>query len=481
MPFEHDHWILPNEIENVLSYNLNDVKATKKFYWLSKDLVDLRKKLGRKYNLNLINHNDPKIGQEIFGREIARRKGWSYYSLRDMRTYRSSINLGECVLPDIAFESKEFNKILEFFKNTTIITTYKAFEQSVIYKGFKYDYGTGGLHGCIDSGVYEADDTYDIVDIDVRGYYADVGISNNFYPKHLGQEFVEVYKGFVEMKNQAGRDKDFVTKAAMKLTNNSVYGKSNDQYSLFYDPVYTMKICINGQLLLSMLAETLVDEMEDITVLQVNTDGITIKMLNTGHNQLDLICNDWEKKTSLVLEYANYSKMVIRDVNNYLAITTDGKAKPKGAFEVIPMQNGAIAYNKNWSMRVVPKAIHAFYLHGTPINEFVYNHQDIYDFAIGFRSKGDWDVYYTSIQNNEKVKEKQQKTIRYYMSKQGGALTKQNRVDNRVISIESSRTAKLFNQYVELPMKDYAIDYEYYITQANKIINAVDDGQLKLF
>jgi hypothetical protein len=85
-----------------------------------------------------------------------------------MRTYRRSIDLSKCVLDSISFKSDEFNKILDFFKSTTIETTYKAFEKSVIYKGFKYDYGTGGLHGCIESGVYEEDKDYMILDIDVN-------------------------------------------------------------------------------------------------------------------------------------------------------------------------------------------------------------------------------------------------------------------------------------------------------------------------
>jgi hypothetical protein len=127
MPFEHTHHVLEDEIQTVLDYNFNDVVETKHFYELSKDLIELRKKLGAKYGIRLTNYNDPKIGQEIFGREIAKKKGWNYRSLKDMRTYRHSIDLNDCVLPSISFQSKEFNEILEFFKKTTITTTYKAF------------------------------------------------------------------------------------------------------------------------------------------------------------------------------------------------------------------------------------------------------------------------------------------------------------------------------------------------------------------
>ena len=482
MPFEHDHWVQDNEVQDILDYNWNDVDATHKFYWKSEKLVELRKKLGTKYRMNLRNANDPKIGQEIFGREIARKKNMRYSILKDQRTYRRSINLGECVLPTISFLSKEFNKILDFFKSTTIVTTYRAFEESVIYKGFKYDYGTGGLHGCIESGVYESDDDYVIVDIDVAAYYPALAITNNFYPRHLGPLFVEVYEELFDTRMEAKRSGDKVVNSGLKLALNGAYGKSNDQYSLFYDPMYTMKVTVNGQLMLSMLAEKLVDRVKDLTMLQVNTDGITVKIPRTQYPQLTLICEDWEETTGLILEYAEYKKMVIRDVNNYLAVDTEGNAKPKGCFEIIPMQNGAIAYNKNWSMRVVPRAIHAYYIHGIKPEEFIRNHDNIYDFTIGFRSRGDWDIWANGIFDNSKWKRKQQKTIRYYMSKGGNLLTKENREDGRIISLEAGRTATIMNRYVHMAdFRGYNIDYGYYLKEINKIINAVDDGQLKLF
>jgi hypothetical protein len=481
MPFDVYHFISKEEIPEMLDYNFNDVDATKKFYVLSKNLVDLRTKLSERYKINLRNANDPKIGQEIFGREIARKTRISYRYLKEMRTFRRSINLGQCVLPSISFKSKEFNKILEFFKKTTIATTYKAFEESVIYKGFKYDYGTGGLHGCIESGIYKEDHEYMILDIDVQSYYPNLAIANGFYPRHLGPAFVEVYKEIVELKNEASRTGDGTTRAGMKLAGNGVYGKSNDQYSLFYDPMYTMKITINGQLQLSMLGEDLTD-IHNLTILQVNTDGITVKVPRKYYDSVILVCEAWEKKTGLVLEYAEYKTMVIRDVNNYLAETTDGKAKPKGCFEITPMQNGAIAYNKNWSMRIVPKALHAHYLHGADIEEFIRSSTNIYDFTIGFRARGDWKIYATGLDKNVKFHDKQQKTLRYYISHGGVSLTKENEADGRVISLEAGRTATIFNKYFKaLKFEDYGIDYEYYIREINKIKYAVDDGQQKLF
>jgi hypothetical protein len=480
MPFEHDHWVTEDEILDILNYNMNDVQATLAFYLLSTDMVDLRKLLSKTYNINVRNANDPKIGQEIFGREIARKKQVHYNRIKDMRTYRRSIDLGKCLLPYIAFSNKEFQDLHKFFKETTIYTTYKPFEKSVIYKGFKYDYGVGGIHGCIDSGVYESTDTHMILDIDVAAYYPALAIQNGFYPQHLGRTFVEVYKELFDTRMEAKRTGNKPVNSGLKLALNGVYGKSNDQYSLFYDPMYTMRVTVNGQLLLTMLAEWMVDEIKDITMIQANTDGITIKIPRDQYDAVMAICRDWEIKTGMILEYGEYKKMIIRDVNNYLAQTVDGYVKPKGCFEIIPMQNGAVAYNKNWSMRVVPKAIHAFYLEGIPIADFIHKHEQIYDFGIGFRARKSWDIIYTHIENNVKVRDKQQRTLRYYVSTTGGSVTKQNE-DGRVISLESGRAVTIFNRAYHIPFEDYNIDYSYYIKEANKIKYAVDDGQTKLF
>lgn len=250
---------------------------------------------------------------------------------------------------------------------------------------------------------------------------------------------------------------------------------------MFYDPKYFLNITINGQLLLSMLAEDIVTNITDLTVLQINTDGITIKLRKDADVKLYSICKKWEEHTGLILEYASYSKMVIRDVNNYIATTINGEVKPKGCFEIIPMQNGAIAYNKDWSMRVVPKALRAYYFEGIPIGEFIRNHDDIYDFCLSFRARSDWKIVRQTIIKGNKIEYQEQRTIRYYISNDGDTLVKRNKEDGRIIQLNSGFRSTLFNKYEKKEIKDYNINYEFYIAEANKIKYAVYTGQLKMF
>jgi len=480
LPFEPDHHVLFDEVDEILGYNLNDVKATYEFYLLTKDGVDMRKKLSNRYRINLRNANDPKIGQEIFGHQIALKKRIPYKYLKELRTYRHSIKFRECILPYIKFNSIEFNTLLLKLQATEIESTYGTFDESVIYKGFKYDYGTGGIHGCIAPGIYKSENGYIIIDIDVKSYYPNLAIQNKIFPQHLGIEFVHIYEELFKQRLKAQAEGDKATNSGLKLALNGTFGKSNDKFSLFYDPKYFISITINGQLLLSMLAESFADNLDDLTILQVNTDGITVKIHENQRDKLNKLCENWQTITGLILEYKEYKQMVIRDVNNYLAIDSDDKPKYKGCFEIIPMQNGAVAYNKNWSMRVVPKALDAYYRYGTPVEDFIRNHDNIYDFCLSFRARAGWTIYRHYIVDRYEQVEKQQKTIRYYISTNGNTLTKQNQ-DRVIIQLESGYACTVFNKYEKKEMKDYNINYSYYITQANKIKNAVDDGQLKLF
>ena len=90
-------------------------------------------------------------------------------------------------------------------------------------------------------------------------------------------------------------------------------------------------------------------------------------------------------------------------------------------------------------------------------------------------------TYKYSINDNKIIKEKLSKNIRYYISKNGDKITKENINDGRKIDIESDIGVTVFNKYIEKDIKDYNIDYSYYISETRKIILSINDGQLKLF
>ena len=266
---------------------------------------------------------------------------------------------------------------------------------------------------------------------------------------------------------------------------------------------------LNGQLLLTMLAE----QLEKISfILQCNTDGVTVKIHKSKLDEMKRIIKWWEDLTQLELEDAYYSKMVIGHVNSYIAVYTNGKVKYKGAFEIDKEIKGELQYHKDHSSRVVAIAVSKYFIEGIPIRESVLNHLNngdygkiknhgIYDFCIGKKTKGGKkgrpDMIFKEMINGELRETKLQKTNRYYISKSGGQLVKRYREQkydkdlNKMVEVISESTfevhpqkgrfykVKVFNNYEELD--DYNIDYNYYTREANKIINSVVDFNYSLF
>lgn len=478
MPIEHTKEdITLDEIPSILEYNLNDVLATYEFYKLSKDKIAIRKDLDTRYSLGCSNYPDSKIGEQLVLKLYCEKTGLNIYDVKQMRSNRTQINLKDCIFDYISFETPEFNKILDTFNNTTITETKGSIDESVIYKGFKYDYGSGGIHGCIKPGIYESDDEYVIIDADVASLYPSIAVVNGLYPEHLGKSFCDIYEGILKQRIEAKKAGNMSISDAFKLALNSVYGKSNDKFSFLMDPLYTMKVTLNGQLMLSMLAEELVMTIPSLQMLQINTDGLTVKIHIDYINIYHEICKDWEEKTKLSLEFVEYSKMIIRDVNNYTAVKIDGKCKYKGAFEIDK------ELHKDNSFRIIPLALSEYFVKNIPIEQTIINHKNIYDFC--GRQKFTSESYgetHTLMYNHCGVpyKEvlKQQKNVRYFISNQGSTFIKVYKKGSTEM-INKGYQVTVFNKYQE--SDNYDINYDFYIKECNKEIDNIINKQLELF
>lgn len=506
MPIHHTKWVKKDDIPQIKSYNRNDVIATKLLFQASIEDIDLRRGITITEGKDFMNANDTKIGSDLLLKEIAFRNQLDIQQLKQMRTHRSMIDLSECILPYIKFKSFDFNYIFEQFKNTVIFNTKNPFAYNCTFGGVKFDYGVGGIHASTKPGIYKSTENRIIVDIDVSSFYPALAVKNKFYPEHLGEMFYKVYeekylerlkrKNIIKDKKKAGlnvyEDKIFVS--IWKLALNGCYGKSGDIHSFMYDPQFTMKITVNGQLLLSMLIERLYDEIVDLEILQANTDGVSVIIDKDKYDQLISICKRWENLTNLELEYAEYEKMVISDVNNYIAVYKkdekelepsfpesfyyDNKYcihKTKGRFQIVLEQNGKIAFNKNWSFRIIPKAVHDYFVYGKKIEDSIYQHEDILDFCGRYKSIDEWYAKYS----DSKGEQFPGKICRYYVSTNGGKFVKCNTSDGREQQIEADRKVTLFDSFVKKEMKDYNIDYEFYIIKCYNEINKIENNRSK--
>ena len=152
-------------------------------------------------------------------------------------------------------------------------------------------------------------------------FYPNMAISNRIYPEHLGEEFCDGYKSFYDERGNYAKGTG--ENLAIKLGLNATYGNSNNEYSPFYDPKYTMSITVGGQLSLCMLIERLITVC-NVNVIQCNTDGFTVKIHKSKIELMKEHVKRWEKVTGLIMEDSHYSKMHIADVNSYIAIVKEG-------------------------------------------------------------------------------------------------------------------------------------------------------------
>ena len=490
LPYPFDEPIEDNMIQNVVDYNYNDVNATSRLYditvgntenelYKGKDKIQLRRDIMQEYSIPCMNYNDVKLGNQIILNEYCKATGTNPREVKDQRTYRKIIKGNEIVEQLISFQTPEFNRILNLYKNIEITSTkleeeYKD-EFHIIYKGFKYDYGLGGIHGS-STGIFRSEGNNIIIDIDVASFYPSYAVNFGIYPRHLGPMYCKVYAGLRDKRIRAKNEGKLNISEALKLAlNGGAFGKSNSADNFMYDPLYAMKTTINCQLFISMLAEDLVLKIPNIKILQINTDGETVIINKNDRELFNQICNSWMEKTGFILEFQEYKTMVVKDVSNYLAEKPNGKLKTKGSFEI------DTELHKNGSMKIVPIALADYYTRGILPEITLREHTNIYDFCKTFRATKGWQTQIRYIRDFQQVTDNSQKTTRYFISTNGVGLLKKNLEDNREISVEAKKNVTLFNKYYFGSIRDYKIDYQYYIKEVYKQIYTINDGQLNIF
>jgi len=480
MPIHHTTEVESSQIPEIIKYCINDVKSTKKIMHLSKEQINLRKALTEEYDIDLFSASEPRISKELFLHFLSKSTGIKKYDLKQLRTQRDQIVFKDIILPYIEFKTATFQNLLKKFQEVVLYTgqTKGTFKYSVQYKGVKTDYGLGGIHGARASKVYNSNEDMIIMSSDVVSFYPNLAIRNNWAPAHLPkQEFSQLYEWFFEERKKIPKKdpKNYVYKIIL----NSTYGLSNDENSFLYDPQFTMSITINGQLSLSMLYEMICEEIPNAIPLMQNTDGLETMIPREYEAKYMEICERWEKMTNLLLEHDKYSKIVLGDVNNYIAVNEDGKSKCKGRFEY-----DNLALHKNKSFLIIPKALHAYFVDGIKPEKFIKENLNIFDFCGGVKIKGDWKFTEHKVEDGLYKEEPLQHTIRYYISKTGSKIIKKNNSDRREIQVEAGKWMQsLMIDYVEKPFEEYNINYDYYLEKIRKEINSLEpsSNQLSLF
>jgi hypothetical protein len=464
------------KIADVLKYNKIDVEHTFEFYKMCNSMIAQRGELSRLYNNPaFLNYSEPKIGKEIFLTEMSKASGVSIAEISKGRTYYRSIRLGDCISDKIKFTTPQFNAMLEYFKGKVIseldgdeIILKGSCDYEVEHNGVTYHYGVGGLHGAAEPRVFESTTEKVIYDFDFASFYPLLAVNQGIRPAHMGDSFGKTYKEIYNKRRSYA--KGTIENYMYKIVLNSVFGQMKSAYTPFYDPKAFLQITINGQLFLSMLVETFSRFGE---IIQANTDGVTIIADRTKEQKLIEICKRFELYTGMTLEYGTYDLFVLKDVNNYIAVDGNGKVKRKGLFETYEDIYGAVAMHKNPSATVIANALCKYYTEGVDVTEYIRSEKNIHEFLYGIKKKRNFEylLWYAKddIIYNKKLP---YRVVRYFVSKSGGSLYKHFN-DGRITGVNVGQRVTPLMNIVSPKIEKYDIDYDFYINQANEIINSI--------
>ena len=452
-----------SEIDNIISYNINDVNSTNQLLLLNQKNIDLRIGIHNEYGINAMSMDGVGIGNEILKTKYlqAINKKWS--EVKDLRSPCNIVDLNEIILPKISFETEILQNLLSEIK-TLRINLNKKWNKQFYFHDSLISMGLGGLHNLSKPEIIIPNDDECLLDIDAASLYPSLLISYEFYPQHLGKEFLNIYKQIKDERIEAKHNGNKIKNETLKLALNSVTGNMQSEYSWLYDPKSVMKIRMNGQLFLLKLAEMLINTT-NCKIINYNTDGIFILIKRNMLDKLKEIIKSFEEFSLLNMEIEGFESMYQFAINDYIAVKegysktkNPDLIKKKGMFIDTPI------LGKGLRPLIIPKAICEYFVNKTPIETTLYNSDDIRDFCTYQKVDKKFHVMY----ENKEVS----RINRFYMSKYGSQLIKYEMDYTgkklRPTTLCSSSPVTLLNKFDNLSVKDKHINYLYYKNEIYK-------------
>lgn len=296
--------------------------------------------------------------------------------------------------------------------------------------------------------------------------YPSLLIKYQFGPRHLGKLFCDIFSEIYDERIEAKRTSQKIKNLFLKIVLNSPTGKMQQEVSWLYDPFNVFKIRINGQLILLMLVDRLLDL--GCEIIQVNTDGVVYRAKNSLKNGIQEAIKEVERITQLSFEVDEYEAFYQYAINDYFGVLKNGEIEEKGMF-ITKTKLG-----KGLQPVVIPKAVMNYFVHKIPVTETIEKDRDIRDFLMSQAV----DKKFKVIHGEKPV----QRINRFYASTDGPYLFKKDKDDiDKVSNMLTKSGVTILNKFDDTPIEDRKINYRYYISEAKKVIADFTEQQLSLF
>ena len=452
LPIDPNSLITPEQRAELKTYCKNDLETTLLLYKKLEQQINLRRSMSSMYGADLRSKSDAQIAETVIVSEVAKRIG--------CKPPRAKIIQGQFRYTAPAFVSFDTEQLQDALRVATEepftiqkngkIDMPKALKTLKIKLGTSvYQMGMGGLHSTEKCVTHDAKDGNLLFDWDVTSYYPSIILNCGLYPIQMGQPFLNVYREIVTERLTAKANGDKVKADSLKITINGSFGKLGSPYSALYAPELMVQTTVTGQLALLMLIEKL--EYYNVPVVSGNTDGIVIKCPISREKYMKLIIEWWEKQTGFNMECSEYQSLHSKDVNNYIAVKTNGEVKTKGCFASDGLQ-------KNPTNSVCVKALIAHLTSAANVEAEIRGCKDVRQFLTIRTVKGgavDSEGQYIG------------KAVRWYYAKDQAGCISYSTNGNKVARSDGAKPMMNLGDFPE------DIDFEWYITEANKMVGEV--------
>jgi hypothetical protein len=532
MPIEH--WrknLTDEEMDTVIAYRRHDVLATLGMLYITigqpdkveelnggipvdhlsdyrgmnmiQDRLDVRKETG----LSCMNWSDVKIGEEW--NKLDYMKAMNIEDERELYPDKVSQPFGKKF-------KKYFPKTMKFKTHQLGAFIKKLGEQPVLAEKQEfpitlgettYTIAKGGIHSTEKNRKLLPPPGWKLRDADVGSQYPNSIVKLKVCPPHLEVEtMLGLFVGKIERRIQykteakrlAGVD-DVLARLRMSVQgllklcmNGGYYGKLGQKGAFLNHPEGLLQVCMGNQIEILMAIEMM--ELAGFRVLSGNTDGFVTLFPADKEELYKQLCREWEELVGNdklgKLEYVDYIGLWQRNINNYIGHYLDDKGKKKvkkkGSF-VTSYGAPGCGMNKNKSKRIIPLALEQYFIHGTDPIQFIRNHDRIQDFTIAVKASGKMHYEEEWIEEGRVQTKKHKKLVVYYITTEGTVLMKrgfnhEGKPMNNHCEAEDPKAlvlgqplVKYFNTpYVLEDIRDYRINYNYYIYETLKIIDDIE-------
>ena len=360
MPFEHNQDLTDEQLPVVEEYCFNDVGVTTELFGELHAEVELRKEMSDEHDIDLRSKSDAQVAEAILKKVADIRGKRAEQPTRATYTAPSFIQTESDVINDLKDRLERHS--FRINPANGVIDTPAFLADPISLCSGKYRCGIGGLHSTHEHRVHaQASEDLLISDWDVASYYPNIMLKAGLTPRlagGAGERFIAAYRDIYDKRMEAKRAGNKKIANALKISLNGTFGKLGSPYCSFYSPDLMLAVTLTGQLnLLTLIYD--IEFNPEIRVLSANTDGITVAYPPKHRDRILRMIEENAKRTGFEYEETSYKSISFKDVNNYIAITTDGKAKRKGLYaESGLMKNPTMEVCSNLAVDYLKDGVH---------------------------------------------------------------------------------------------------------------------------